>query len=135
MTAPHITEIAWDGTPTAEAAGLSALLSEVEQHIQRYVVMTPDQACTSSLWTAHTHVIGAFEYTPYFNITSPTKRSGKSISPRMPRAPTPRPWLTGRTSPAALVRKVNALRPTLLLDESDAAFNGEKEYAEALRGI
>ena len=26
-------------------------------------------------------------------------------------------------------------RPTLLLDESDAAFKGEKEYAEALRGL
>ena len=46
-----------------------------------------------------------------------------------------RPWLTGRTSAAALVRKVDADAPTLLLDESDAAFGGEKEYAEALRGI
>ena len=46
-----------------------------------------------------------------------------------------RPWLTARTSAAALVRKVDADRPTLLLDESDAAFGAEKEYAEALRGI
>jgi len=30
---------------------------------------------------------------------------------------------------------VDQIRPTLLLDESDAAFGGEKEYAEALRGI
>jgi hypothetical protein len=27
------------------------------------------------------------------------------------------------------------VQPTLLLDESDAAFSGEKEYAEALRGV
>src|SRR5262249_31655254 len=45
------------------------------------------------------------------------------------------PWFTGRVSAAVLVRKVDAKRPTLLLDESDAAFNGEKDYAEALRGI
>jgi hypothetical protein len=32
-----------------------------------------------------------------------------------------RAWLTGRVSAAALVRKVDAERPTLLLDESDAA--------------
>jgi uncharacterized protein DUF3631 len=38
-------------------------------------------------------------------------------------------------SAAVLVRKVDAERPTLLLDEADAAFNGEKEYGEALRGI
>ena len=25
--------------------------------------------------------------------------------------------------------------PTLLLDESDAAFNGERDYAETLRGV
>ena len=46
-----------------------------------------------------------------------------------------RPWLTGRTSAAVLVRKTDKETSTLLLDESDAAFNGEKEYAEALRGI
>ena len=46
-----------------------------------------------------------------------------------------RPWLTGRTSAAALVRKVDAETPTLLLDESDAAFGGEREYADALRGV
>src|SRR5206468_3322463 len=34
-----------------------------------------------------------------------------------------------------LVRKVHTVRPTLLLDESDAAFAGEREYTEALRGI
>ena len=46
-----------------------------------------------------------------------------------------KPWFTGRTSAAALVRKVDKERPTLLLDESDAAFNGDKEYAEHLRGV
>ena len=33
------------------------------------------------------------------------------------------------------MRKVDAEHPVLLLDESDAAFNAEKEYAEALRGM
>mgnify|MGYP001612139499 CR=1 FL=1 len=36
---------------------------------------------------------------------------------------------------AVLVRKIDREHPTLLLDESDAAFKGPKEYAEALRGI
>jgi hypothetical protein len=34
-----------------------------------------------------------------------------------------------------LVRKISAEQPTLLLDESDAAFAGDREYAEALRGV
>ena len=33
------------------------------------------------------------------------------------------------------MRKIHADVPTLLLDESDAAFNSDKEYAEALRGV
>jgi hypothetical protein len=37
--------------------------------------------------------------------------------------------------PAVLTRKIDAEEPTLLLDESDAALQGEKEYAEVLRGI
>ena len=36
---------------------------------------------------------------------------------------------------AVLVRKVAAETPTLLLDESDAAFKGDREYAETLRGV
>ncbi|MBN1608663.1 MAG: DUF3631 domain-containing protein [Polyangiaceae bacterium] len=36
---------------------------------------------------------------------------------------------------AVLPRKIEQVRPTLLLDESDAAFKGEKEYAETLRGV
>jgi len=38
-------------------------------------------------------------------------------------------------SPAALVRTMDQERPTLLLDEIDAAMGGEKEYSEVLRGI
>jgi hypothetical protein len=46
-----------------------------------------------------------------------------------------RSWLTGRVTAAVLVRKVAAETPALLLDESDAAFKSDREYAEALRGI
>ena len=45
------------------------------------------------------------------------------------------PWLTGRVTPAVLTRKIDATQPTLLLDESDAAFGGNREYAETLRGV
>jgi hypothetical protein len=46
-----------------------------------------------------------------------------------------RPWLTGRVSAAVLVRKLATAAPTLLLDETDAAFRGNPEYAETLRGV
>jgi hypothetical protein len=36
---------------------------------------------------------------------------------------------------AVLARKIDKDRPTLLLDESDAAFKFDSDYSEALRGI
>ena len=47
----------------------------------------------------------------------------------------PRPWLTGRVSATVLTRKVDGETPTLLLDESDAAFTHRSEYGEALRSL
>ena len=47
----------------------------------------------------------------------------------------PRPWLTGRVSAAVLTRKVDGETPTLLLDESDAAFTHRSAYGEALRSL
>jgi hypothetical protein len=76
-----------------------------------------------------------WDCTPYLQITSATKRAGKTRLLEVMKPLVPRAWLTGRVSAAALVRKVDRDIPTLLLDESDAAFKGEKEYAEALRGI
>ena len=47
-----------------------------------------------------------------------------------------RAWYTARVSPAALTRKIDKQRPTLLLDESDSALrSGDEEYGEALRNV
>jgi hypothetical protein len=114
---------------------LAALLTTVESYIRRFVVLTDHQALAITLWTAHTHAIDAADCTPYLHIGSATKRAGKTRLLEVLEPVVARRWFTGRTSAAALVRKVDADAPTLLLDESDAAFKGEKEYAEALRGI
>jgi len=118
--------------PRAEAA---EILQDVRAFVRKYVVLSDDQALTVALWVVHTHVIHAAECTPYLQITSPMKGSGKTRLLEVLETLVARPWLTGRMSAAVLIRKVDAERPTLLLDESDAAFKGEQEYAEALRGI
>jgi hypothetical protein len=122
-------------TATEAAGGLETLLVTLTTWIRRYVVVTDAQAVAIVLWAAHTHAIDAADCTPYLQITSATKRAGKTRLLEVLEPIVARPWFTGRTSAAALVRKVDAECPTLLLDESDAAFGGEKEYAEALRGI
>jgi Protein of unknown function (DUF3631) len=130
--------VPWDRTAARHDTAptdLGALLGALLTLARRYVVLTAHQAIAIVLWTAHTHTIEAADTTPYLHITSATKRAGKTRLLEVLEQLVARPWFTSRTSPAALVRKVDAGRPTLLLDESDAAFSGEKEYAEALRGL
>jgi hypothetical protein len=121
--------------PTTAAPSIASILTDVRAFVLRYVVLTADQAVAVGLWAAHTHAITCFDCTPYLQIASAVKRSGKTRLLEVLEPLVARPWLTGRASAAVLIRKVDAEQPTLLLDESDAAFSGSLEYAEALRGI
>jgi hypothetical protein len=111
------------------------ILCEVERFIRRFVSLSPAQAGITALWAAHSHAFTAATTTPYLHINSAEKQSGKTRLLEVLELLTANPWLTGRTSPAALSRKIDGEAPTLLLDESDAAFGGDKEYTEVLRGI
>src|SRR5262245_40495241 len=114
---------------------LAELLTGVESFARRFVVMRPAESCLYALWVAHTHALVAADATPYLDVSSPAPRSGKTRLLEVSRELVASPWLTGRTTPAAISRKVDAKQPTLLLDETDASFNGDREYAETVRGI
>ena len=119
----------------AAAESCAALLGELSALLRRFVVMSAPQARVVALWTVHTYVVGAADATPYLAVTSAEKRSGKTRLLEVLDLVVARPWFTGRTTAAVLPRKIDVDSPTLLLDESDAAFGGDKEYAEALRGV
>ena len=111
------------------------LLERLVSFIRRYVALSEDQTILSALWIVHTHAFDAADTTPYLNIKSAEKRSGKTRFLEVLSLIAARSWLTGRVTAAVLVRKVAAQTPALLLDESDAAFKGDREYAETLRGV
>jgi hypothetical protein len=111
------------------------VLGALVAFIRRYVALRDEQADMTALWVIHTHAIDAADCTPYLHIKSVEKRSGKTRLQEVLSLLASRSWLTGRVTAAVLVRKTSAEQPTLLLDESDAAFKGDREYAEALRGI
>jgi Protein of unknown function (DUF3631) len=111
------------------------LLEEVRAFVCRYVVLSARQADAVALWVFHTHAFSAAETTPYLEISSAEKQSGKTRLLEALELLVAEPWLTGRTSISALARKVDADQPTLLLDESDALFAGDKAHSEELRGI
>ncbi|MDO8532659.1 MAG: DUF3631 domain-containing protein [Dehalococcoidia bacterium] len=122
-------------TPPTQPVDGAAILYELVAFVRRFVVLRQEQAEAIALWVAHTHAFEQADATPYLSITSPEKRSGKTRLLEALDLLTARHWLTGRVSPAVLYRKIERDKPTLLLDESDAAFASDKEYAEALRGV
>ena len=124
-----------NGNPHHVPAMLAELLESIQVLVRRYVVVTDVQATAVALWVVHTHMLDAFDCTPYLSVTSADKQSGKTRLLEVLDLVVARPWFTGRVTAAVFVRKIDGERPTLLLDESDAAFNAEKEYAEALRGV
>lgn len=118
-----------------EPVTVAEILDSISRFIRRFLSLTDSQARVAALWTAHAHTIGAADCTPYLSVTSAEKQSGKTRLLEVLETLVPEPWLTGRVTAAVLTRKIDAVKPTLLLDESDTAFGGEKEYAEALRGL
>ena len=118
-----------------ESSSGELILDEMVSYIRRFVSLSEAQADLAALWTAHTHAIAAADATPYLAITSAEKQCGKTQLLEVLETIVHNPWLTGKVSAAVLIRKIDAVAPTLLLDESDTAFGGDKEYAEALRGV
>ena len=114
---------------------LSRLLDEINAAFQRYLVLDESQLVTLALHVVHTHAIEAAYHTPYLTVTSPTPRSGKTRVLEVCNLLVSKSWLCSATTAAALVRKVERVQPTLLLDETDRAFKGNKEDAHKLTGL
>ncbi len=114
---------------------LALTLDEAAAFIGRFVVLTDAQRTACALWAAHSHALDAAEATPYLNVHSAEPESGKTRLLEVLELVVARPWLTGRVTAAVLPRRIEKEQPTLLLDESDAAFGGDREYAETLRGV
>lgn len=111
------------------------IFREVYEFVRRFVQLGYHEATAVTLWVMMTHVFEQFECVPYLWITSAEKQSGKTTLLEVLDFIVARPWLTGRTTAAVLTRKIDKEHPSLLFDESDATFRGDKEFAETLRGI
>jgi hypothetical protein len=128
--------------PTDDETGavgrpLSELLAAIVEFLERYLVFrSPLHAIVVALWIAHTHVLDAFDVTPYLHVHSPQKRSGKTRLLELLEPLVRRPWRVVEPTAATVYRKIAQGDPTLLLDEVDAIFRAkESESAQALRGV
>ena len=121
--------------PWPEPVDGAALLDELVNALRAYVVLTAVQANATALWIVFTHAHDAFDTSPRLVAKSPQKRSGKTTLFRVLSRLVAKPrFLSGITS-AALLRVIELHGPTLLIDELDALMAGDKEMAQALRGL
>ncbi len=111
------------------------LLETCKQWVRRYVIVSDEQAVILAAWILHTWTFEAAETTPYIHITAPERECGKSRLMETLAALAFNPVRSGGMTAAALVRCIDAKNPTIFLDEMDAQLSGDKEYAEAIRGI
>lgn len=111
---------------------LADLLDAVMAYLRTFVVISAPALQALALWVLHTHAIDAAEHTPYLHVTSGTKRAGKTLLLELLEQVVRRPWITQRTTTAALVRKLDKEHPTLLLDELDQALKAGDDYAATL---
>ena len=121
-----------DPEPWTEAVDGAALLSGIASFITRYVSIAPELADTVALWIVVTWIHDRLEISPFLNVTSATKRCGKSLLlealGELVHHPLP---VSGRVTSSALFRTIEMHAPTLLLDEADTFFGDDDE----LRGV
>jgi hypothetical protein len=116
---------------------LADVLDSICEFIKRHVVFSsPAQATAIALWIVHTWIVDAFDYTPYLYIRSPEKRCGKTKLLDCLELLVAKAWRAVSPSEAVLYRKIELDQPTLLLDEVDTVFSGNKdERKEPLRAL
>jgi hypothetical protein len=121
-----------------ESALPAQLLNDVRHQLERFVIFArPEQATAITLWVAHTWVVDAFDVSPYLSLHSAEKRSGKSRTLDVLEQLVASPWRVALPSEAVTYRKIQQDAPTLLMDEVDAIFRGNRqaEQHEGLRAL
>jgi putative DNA primase/helicase len=118
-------------SPVIGAAMLDALASA----LCSYVVLSPTQTAAVALWIVFTHCHDAFDVSPRLVVKSPQKRSGKTTLFSVLNRVVARPRGVSGITSSALLRLIELHCPTILMDEMDALMAGDREIAQALRGL
>lgn len=118
-------------TPCADPVNGADVLTELVECIERYAVLPEGAAVAIALFIMHTYTFVAFHISPRLLITSPVRRCGKTTVLLLINLLASKPLLTSNITTAAIFRTVEAVRPTLIIDEADSFARENDE----LRGI
>jgi hypothetical protein len=102
------------------------LLRDLEKVLTDHVILPPGVAAVVAVWALHTWCLDAADYTPYLWIRSPTPECGKSTLMEWLDVLVWKPVGTNNASPAVMYRLIEKYGCTLLLDDIDSAYSGER---------
>ncbi|HEV3315799.1 MAG TPA: hypothetical protein VG488_02475 [Candidatus Angelobacter sp.] len=115
-----------------EPVSAEQMLHRLASFFRQYLHCTPQQLTVLSLWTVHTHCFSAARVTPYLNVCSREKQSGKSLCLQLLSLVCADPWYATGISAGALLRKIGDVRPTALLDECQTLFGASDKKVRGL---
>ena len=94
------------------------LLNEISTTVHRFIVCNKETADAMALWVSMTWFMDVVQIAPLAVITAPEKRCGKTQLLTILGKLSYRPLSASSISSASLYRCIEALSPTLLLDET-----------------
>src|SRR5262245_9899625 len=121
----------WKVEPWPEPVTGAELLDSIKQVFRRYIVLPKDADIALALWVLHAWTMDAGDISPFMVLVSPTKRCGKTSVLILLYFLTPKSELAANITASSLFRYIEAVRPTLLIDEADSFVKDN----EQLRGV
>jgi putative DNA primase/helicase len=121
----------WKFEPSPDPVDGGALLNDIRRIFRRYIVLPQGADIALSLWVLHAWTMDAGDISPFMVLVSPTKRCGKTSVLILLFFLTPKSELAANITASSLFRYIEAVRPTLLIDEADSFMKDNEE----LRGI
>lgn len=112
--------------PWPELVDGVALLNDLLDALERFMVLDHHGRMAVSLWILHAHAHEASDVSPILLVTSPTKGCGKSTLLDVIERLVPRPMMSANATAAVLFRSTH-LRPTLLVDEADLFLSDDRQ--------
>lgn len=105
------------------------LLGEIRATYNRFMVLPPQADVLTAVWTLLTFLFDCFSFTPYLHVTSPEKECGKSTLAELMNHLCANATTPGGMSAASMFRRIERVKPTLLLDEWDTLSDENRQAA------
>ncbi len=107
------------------------LLDKIVTILHRFLALPKSGAEAMALWILHAHCHEAADIAPRLAFTSPLPRCGKTTALSIIGRLVPRPLLASNITASAVFRVIEAVKPTLIIDEADTFIKDSDE----LKGV